>query len=468
VRAVASVNLVDGLVAVGGTIPRRIRIRYADGGEATTTSGGAWTSLQPGIATVSQEGLVRGLTAGGTNIRVAYQGMEATAALSVTDLTFTELVAGSRHVCGRLASGEVYCWGQTWVSDGASETCLDNGQTTTIPCSYTPQPVPQGAGLSHLGAGFNSTCGLDAGGLARCWGNNTYFQLGAATTLTCGGLPCSPSPTAVAGGHRFTQLTAGHLHNCGLDGTGQAWCWGNNQNGALGSASTETCVGLPCSREPVAAAEGLSFTTLSAGGGHTCGLTASGEAWCWGANDNGQLGVGNTFSSVAALPVAGTQRFTAIFAGPASTCGLEADGTAWCWGRNDLGQVGDGSTTNRTVPVRVTGGLKFTALATGNQHVCGIATDGVAWCWGNNSNTFGNGSQTGGQLGTGNTSSSLVPAKVSAALAYRALSTRRFTTCGLSTAGRAYCWGDNEAGELGIGDPTVMYRTSPTGVAGLP
>lgn len=467
-RAVASVELVDGLVAVGGTIPRRIRIRYTDGGEATATTGGTWTSLQPAVATVSPEGVVRGLAAGGAGIKVVYRGKEASASVSVADLVFTELSTGSRHVCGRVVSGETYCWGQTWVSNGASETCLDNGQTTALPCTYTPQPLPQGSGLRSLVAGFASTCALDADGAARCWGNNTYFQLGTATTAVCGGLPCSPTPVPVDGGHRFTQLVAGTVHACGLDLAGQAWCWGTNRVGSLGGAATDTCQDAPCSRVPIAAAGALRFVALAAGGEHTCGLTAGGAAWCWGNNNFGQLGGGVPGNSTPAVAVAGGQNFARLAAGPNSTCGLEADGTAWCWGRNDFGQIGDGSAADRDVPVRVGGGVKFTSLALGNQHSCGIATDGGAWCWGNNLNTFGNGTQTGGQLGTGNTSASLVPVKVAGSVAFSTLSTRRFTTCGVSTAGRAYCWGDNEAGELGLGDPALMYKASPTGVGGLP
>jgi hypothetical protein len=101
--------------------------------------------------------------------------------------------------------------------------------------------------------------------------------------------------------------------------------------------------------------------------------------------------------------VAVTGSFVAITAGLRHTCALTATGTASCWGANTFGQLGDGSTTTRTSPTAVAGGLSFAYLKAGDLSTCGVTSTGVAYCWGDNEN---------GQLGDGTTTNSPVPVKV--------------------------------------------------------
>ena len=92
---------------------------------------------------------------------------------------------------------------------------------------------------------------------------------------------------------------------------------------------------------------------ISAGFFHACGVTAGGEAYCWGNNDYGQFGDGDTTSRSTRVLVAGDAGFTVVSAGSTHTCGITATGVAYCWGGNNEGQLGDGTTTRRLTPARV-------------------------------------------------------------------------------------------------------------------
>ena len=106
---------------------------------------------------------------------------------------------------------------------------------------------------------------------------------------------------------------------------------------------------------PAQSAQGVTFTTISAGIYHSCGLTSGGAAYCWGYNDFGRLGDGTTSNRTSPVAVAGGLVFRAISAKSYGTCGITTDGATYCWGRNDFGQLGDGTTTNRSTPVAVLG-----------------------------------------------------------------------------------------------------------------
>ena len=133
-------------------------------------------------------------------------------------------------------------------------------------------------------------------------------------------------------------------------------------------------------------------------GAHSCAIDNDDAMWCWGDNSFGQLGNPTVTGSTAnPVRVAGGMVFSTITAGGLHTCGLTAQGEAYCWGDNAVGQIGDGTTTQAGIPVAVTGGLTFQSLSAGNYHTCGITTEGVGYCWGS------------GPLGVAGVTTSLVP-----------------------------------------------------------
>ena len=312
---------------------------------------------------------------------------------------------------------------------------------------------------AEVAAGTARTCGVAADGATYCWGYNVYGQLGngdhsgtsQATPMLVGGGVMLAAVSAAGG----TDSDVGG-HTCGLTSAGAAWCWGFNTYGQLGlgtSTGPEACIGpTHCAATPVAVTGGLSFTELSAGHGHTCGITSAGAAWCWGFQLAGELGNGVAGNQPAPVAVTGGLSFVQVSAGYYHTCGVTAAGAAHCWGLNRGGQLGDGTTTDRTTPVAVTGGVNFVAVASGADHTCGVTAAGAAWCWGFNGN---------GELGDGSTTDRLSPVAVTGGLSFAAVSGGTAHTCGITTAGAAYCWGYNGEGELGDGPtprPRVRWR----------
>ena len=213
--------------------------------------------------------------------------VDSTAQAVQGGLTFTAISArGDAHVCGLVASGNAYCWGNN------SAGMLGIGTIGEL--DSLPQAAAGATTFSQLATGGNQTCGISKSGTTYCWGDNGAGELGNNTTTNSG------TPVVVQGSHSFVQVVTDGGFSCGLTSAGAAWCWGINYAGQLGNND----IALPSSPVPVAVSGGLAFTTISAGGGHVCGLVAGGTAYCWGDNSSGQLGINSSTITYSAVPVA--------------------------------------------------------------------------------------------------------------------------------------------------------------------
>ena len=154
-----------------------------------------------------------------------------------------------------------------------------------------------------------------------------------------------------AGVARFQSITAGSEHTCALTAEGKAYCWGWNNQGQLGNNSATNSL-IPVAVQMPA---GVSFQSISAGNSHTCALTTEDKAYCWGWNTNGQLG--NNFTTKSSIPAAVQMpagvSFQSIAANTTHTCALTTEGKAYCWGWNGYGQLGNNSTTDSRIPAAV-------------------------------------------------------------------------------------------------------------------
>lgn len=313
------------------------------------------------------------------------------------------------------------------------------------------------AGMTTLSAGRDHTCGIDHIGRPWCWGSNSVGQLGDGTYG-----PAEWEPIAVQGSLTATAISAGGFHTCALVGE-LAWCWGDDNSGQLGDGDSQTF----SSAIPLAVAGGHLFTSLTSGGSHTCALDTAGKAWCWGEDEDGQLGDGDADASdrYVPFPVAGDHTFSAISAGWASTCALDTAGKAWCWGDNQAGQLGTGDTggTPQRAPAAVAGDRSFAVISAGWSHTCALDTSAAAWCWGVDRDPGG-----GGSALTRITPDAVtfLPVAVPGGHAFATVSAGGFHTCALDTSGSGWCWGENQNGQLGNADTAGTDRPEPASVAG--
>jgi alpha-tubulin suppressor-like RCC1 family protein len=424
-----------------------------------------WVSSAPGIATVDANGKVTALTGGEATITAASGGKSAVATVTVRAVSPVAVI----EIQGALDTLEAYdvrnlqavlrdaqgtpigglvAWSSsnpavatvhptTGVITGVDRgtvtiTATSNGKTHSVSRVVVIKYRSITAATMHA-------CDLASGGIAWCWGlNGTDARLGSEQV---GDNVHRTEPFRVPGGHRFSQIDSYGRTTCAIDLAGKAWCWGNNGWGALGAGS-----GVPFSAMPLAVAGNHTFVQLEVGIDHACGLTATGTAHCWGHNDWGQFGIGNTTSSSAPVVAAGGAQFLRVAAGSNFTCGIALAGGAFCWGANSIGQLGDGGAISygnvyKHTPSAVVGGHTFTALSLGNQYACGLATNGAAYCWGNNN----------GNLGDGSVTETSAPRAVAGGLLFSVLSAGYGHACGVTNQDQVYCWGANGYGQLGAG-----------------
>jgi len=377
-------------------------------------------------------------------------------------IRFASIQPGSTSTCGLSTAGIAYCWGSNLGGQ------LGDGTTTNR--RATAGRVAGELRFKSISGSGAHTCALTDDGTAYCWGLNNRGQLGDGTTTN------RFVPTAVSTSLRFTSIHAagseqflesasgeggilGGGHTCALTATGAAYCWGYNSFGTSGDGTT-----IP-HLTPTLAALGALFTSITTSENHSCGITVSGIALCWGFDLHGQLGIGNpTGVTLVPTPVFGNIPFASLSAGVQHTCGVIAvSGYALCWGFNGPAALGGGVLGGeRHLPTPVGSLVAWSSVGAGAWFGgCALATTGTAYCWGLNTN--------GVALGMGSTPDvQPIPAPVAADLGlhFSSLNPGIFHTCGVSTTGRGYCWGYNANGT--VGDGTLINRDLPVIVKGAP
>ncbi|HEX7981629.1 MAG TPA: Ig-like domain-containing protein [Gemmatimonadaceae bacterium] len=408
-------------------------------------------------AVVSSSGRVV-FTAPGTAIITATSG-PASANVTLTALprdfiggSSFALATGQDATCGLAPLGRTFCFGKAPLIGVARDTvCFDqsaSGASSSAPCTLIGLQIAASVQFTALAVGDAVACGVVAGGSLYCWGDQTYGAVGNGVSKP--GTSALPVPVTgpLTQAATFTQVIAGSSHVCALTTGGQAYCWGKDISLQLGGGdSSRTNASTPI---PVYPNYEFTFRALAAGRGHTCGIRSDGVTLCWGDNFSGQLGRG-TFGDTTDAPVAivGDPGFTQISARGDNTCGITAAGALYCWGANESGQTGQAPSLRVTVPTQVAG-AGYTAVAVGGRdatetfgaigHVCALQGS-AAVCWG--SNVYG-------QLGRGGLTSvaSSSPAPVAGGHAFTSITAGTRTACGMAADG-VYCWGSTIFGATG-------------------
>jgi cysteine-rich repeat protein len=359
---------------------------------------------------------------------------------------FVEVAVGGQSTCALRSDSSLWCWG----NNSSGQLRLSNTSNRLTPVAVA------GTAWDQVACGQTHACAVRADGSLSCWGNNGSGQLGATTGADTG------EQVEVTGGP-WQSVAAGMYQTCAIKQDSTLWCWGDNTNGQLGTGNTEP------SPSPAQVA-GQGWSQVSATFLHTCAVKQDGTLWCWGINANLEIGDPLVAFSMTPGQVGKDTDWLQVTTGYYHSCAIKKDGTLWCWGGNTAGQLGNDSITvlspaetsdpallsaaQTSDPVQVTPGTLWKDVSAGLAYTCGVRQDGSLWCWGDN---------THAQLGDKTTDAKSTPVAVLVSgETWTMVAAGVSHTCALATSGSLWCWGDNSAGQLGIGsnDP----RESPAAV----
>jgi alpha-tubulin suppressor-like RCC1 family protein len=411
---------------------------------------------------------------------------EMGANLPVVDLAtsarVTAISAGWQHTCVLLSSGAVKCWGdnqfgQLGLGDRSSRGDDPSGTPSTLPAV----DLGAGATATAIAAGTYHTCALLASGAVKCWGLNEEGQLGLGDRNNrgddAGEMGDNLSAVNLGSGVTVIAIAAGGYHTCALLSSGAVKCWGRNNEGQLGlgnmSNRGDGAGEMGDNLSELGLGTDVTVTAVVAGGTHTCALLSSGAVKCWGRNNEGQLGLGNTSNrgdgagemgdNLLAVNLGTGFTATGISSGQRHTCALLSSGAVKCWGENSAGKLGLDDTSNRgdgagemsdsLAAVDLGSGVTASAVVAGGTHTCALLSSGAVKCWGLGEHGqlgLGDGSYRGDD--SGEMGGNLPAVDLGSGVTATAVVAGGTHTCALLSSGAAKCWGNGSWGQLGLGD----------------
>ena len=322
--------------------------------------------------------------------------------------TIKQISAGENHTCAIASDNRAYCWGSN--KNGQ----LGNGSTadSRVPVAVNMSGALAGKTIKQMSTGYSSTCAIASDNRAYCWGSNKNGQLGNGSTADSR-VPVAVNTSGVLVGKTIKEVTTGGFHTCALDTSSKMYCWGLNSSGRLGGGLTSILSNVPVAVNMSGALAGKTIKQMSTGYSSTCAIASDNRAYCWGSNKNGQLGNGSTADSrvPVAVNMSGAlagKTIKQILAGGDHGCVVASDDKMYCWGLNNNGELGNNSSVNSSVPVAVNAdgvlaGKTIRQMSAGFSSTCAVDSGYGIYCWGYNSN---------GQLGNNSTNNSRVPTYV--------------------------------------------------------
>ena len=322
--------------------------------------------------------------------------------------TIKQISAGENHTCAIASDNRAYCWGSN--KNGQ----LGNGSTadSNVPVAVNMSGALAGKTIKQMSVEFSTSCVVASDNRAYCWGSNKNGQLGNGSTADSR-VPVAVNTSGVLVGKTIKEVTTGGFHTCALDTSSKMYCWGLNSSGRLGGGLTSILSNVPVAVNMSGALAGKTIKQMSTGYSSTCAIASDNRAYCWGSGNNGQLGNGSTADSrvPVAVNTSGVlvgKTIKQILAGGDHGCVVASDDKMYCWGLNNNGELGNNSSVNSSVPVAVNtdgvlAGKTIRQMSAGFSSTCAVDSEYNMYCWGYNDN---------GQLGNNSTNNSRVPARV--------------------------------------------------------
>ena len=371
--------------------------------------------------------------------------------VTVNLATIKQISSGNQHNCAIASDSQAYCWGNNSFSQLGNNASANS----SVPVSVYAGGVFSGKTIKSIStsAGSFHTCAIASNDLAYCWGRNDSNQLGDGTANNSN-IPVAVNTSGVLSGKTIKAISAGSFHTCAIASNDLAYCWGSNYFGQFGNG-TNTNSSVPVAVSTSGLLSGKTIKDISVGDNHTCVLASDNQVYCWGYGSYGQLGnnvKSNSYNPVAVITsgVFSGKTIKSISAGGNHTCAIASDDLAYCWGQGDVGQLGNNSNTDSSVPVAVTisgalNGKTVKSISSGFNGGCVVASDDKSYCWGqNNAGQLGNGQNYNIAVPVATTTSGVLNGKT-----IKSVSSSNNHACAVSTEGQVYCWGNNSSGELG-------------------
>ncbi len=405
-------------LAVGNQVHVRVRV----GSQSVDLDQVTLQTTPAGIADISADGALLGVSAGSFDLVVGVDGREVSVPGEIVEPRWTDLAVYDNLTCALDAQGQIYCAGAIEFSD----TFKGNYRRSfgELHALVAPQH------FNALAVNGIAVCALDQQGQIWCRGQRWEPSTDGGDTYDNDFKPVEP-----AGAVRFTQIVAGDAHFCALSDQGRVYCWGLNGDEQLGDDDFNLqrirAVDLPSG-----------ITSLAAGDGHNCALGPNRRAYCWGNNDGGQLGTGNRYGPELPAPTVFDDRFDQLAAGRNHTCGMR-DGKVYCWGLNQEYQLGFDRRAHDPYfqfDPKAAGTLNITKIVAARQSTCALNKWGQVVCWGDNIQDELGGEPTEAQT----------PARASQ-IRFADIALSGTHACGLTLDGQMRCWGMDRCGALAVG-----------------
>lgn len=342
----------------------------------------------------------------------------------------TQLSVSQDYACALIAGGEIRCWGANGGGQHGDGTMMEH---------YRPT-VANFMGAVEISTGYEHMCARRADGTVWCWGAGSNGQLGN------GAMDRSLTPVQVMGITTATKIVTGLYASCALLANRTVQCWGRGTDLGNGTGAQSA---VPVMVENLPDATDIAMGSFGTGAQSmtTCALRMGGGIRCWGNGVDGQIGDGTRNSARRATDVMGITNARSIDVGGRHACAVLMDNTVRCWGNGESGELGEAAMEIRTMPVAVAGINNAQTISLGDWFSCAILMDGQLTCWGEGGRA---------QLGRGmipplGMSRSPMPAPVVNLTQVRMHGGGVDHACAVTGDGTTWCWGDNQAGELGDG-----------------